>query len=104
MYQEKGNYKSAYDNKTYYYIETGVNVPKCSIRGNNLGGIAEIIYYETEAHYETADPSYTSLFKFEWNMDSDRIEIYNCDYEKDIDIEDLLNNLKENILPALRGE
>ena len=95
---------SAYDDETYYYIETGVDASGCSINGNKLRGRGEILYYETEDDYEEGDESYISSFEFEWNMSSDKIEIYHCDYEDDIDIEDLLNNLKENILPELQDE
>ena len=102
--QEKGEFTSAYDDKTYYYIETGVDASECSINGNKFRGSAEIIYYETEDDYETDDASYISSFEFEWNMSSDKIKIYNCNYEDDIDIEDLLDNLKENILPELQEE
>lgn len=104
MYQEEGEFTSAYDDKTYYYIETGVDASKCSINDNKFRGSAEILYYETEDDYEAGDASYISPFEFEWNMSSDKIEIYNCNYEDDIDIEDLLNNLKENILPELQDD
>ena len=94
-----GEYES--QGEKFYYIETGIETDTCQRRGNYIIGNGEVLYYKTEAEYESGDPS-TIPFRFEWCTLTDRIEIYECEYDKDIDTEELLDNLKTNILPEMK--
>lgn len=98
MFREYGTYESKGEN--FYYIETGVIVPSVKKVGKYVAGDGDVLYYKTQADYESSNGT-NEPFRFEWNTETDRIEIYECEYDKDIDLEELLNNLKENILPQL---
>jgi hypothetical protein len=98
MFREYGTYESK--GEKFYYIETGVIVPSVKKVGKYVAGDGDVLYYKTQADYESSNGT-NEPFRFEWNTDTDRIEIYECEYDKDIDLEELLNNLKENILPLL---
>ena len=75
-----------------------------SKHGNYIVGRGEVIYYKTQEDYENNNETATEPFRFEWTLVSDHIEIFECEYDKDIDIESLLENLKTNVLPKFERE
>lgn len=95
MFRDFGEYES--DGTLYYYIETGIDLDKCRRQGNCIIGTGRVEYYKTAEEYNNCCPSEMEPFKFEWSLVSDRIEIFECEYDKDIDIDNLLDNLKNNL-------
>lgn len=99
MFRDFGDYESR--GEKFYYIETGIDVV---VYGNYIVGRGEVIYYKTQEDYENNNETATEPFRFEWTLVSDHIEIFECEYDKDIDIESLLENLKTNVLPKFERE
>lgn len=99
MFRDFGDYESR--GEKFYYIETGIDVV---VYGNYIVGRGEVIYYKTQEDYENNNETATEPFRFEWTLVSDPIEIFECEYDKDIDIESLLENLKTNVLPKFERE
>jgi hypothetical protein len=102
MFRDFGDYESR--GEKFYYIETGIEVDRCQKHGNYIVGRGEVIYYKTQEDYENNSETATEPFRFEWTLVSDRIEIFECEYDKDIDLEALLENLKNNVLPQFERE
>lgn len=102
MFRDFGDYESR--GEKFYYIETGIDVDRCQKHGNYIVGRGEVIYYKTQEDYENHNETATEPFRFEWTLVSDRIEIFECEYDKDIDFEALLENLKTNVLPKFERE
>ena len=95
MFRDFGEYES--DGTLYYYIETVIDLTKCRRQGNCIIGMGGVEYYKTAEDYNNSHPSEIEPFKFEWSLVSDRIEIFECEYAKDIDIDRILDNLKNNL-------
>ena len=95
MFRDFGEYES--DDTLYNYIENIIDLTKCRIQGNCIIGVGGVEYYKTAEDYNNSHPSEIEPFKFEWSLVSDRIEIFECEYAKDIDIDRILDNLKNNL-------
>lgn len=102
MFRDFGDYESC--GEKFYYIEAGITTDECQKHGNYIVGNGDILYYKTQEDYETNNETAVEPFRFEWSLVSDRIEIFDCEYDKDIDFEALLDNLKTNVLPQFEEE
>jgi len=86
----------------FFKIDNKIATDRCKKIENRIVGSGEILYYLSEEEYEQGVEHYSQEFDFDFDTEDDSIEVSTGNlFVKDVDVDDLVDNIKANVLPCL---